>query len=389
MSIITGRNIFVKLYSNKKVVIADKLQDMGGGEIVLAQICKALKPDFVFTSTVNKKHDWKEILGVDNIITPFWGRFVQNRLIWFLFYPLACFLMSRIHISSKESILVYSSSISKFSQVTSDKRVVLYSNYPARGVFFPAEFFKSKLVLFFVSPLAKIFSIFEEKHIKKYQNIYVISDACSDAYKRAVDVNTTVINCPIDESFYDYYERSGKIYYSERLLSFEKPVFVLASRLVDWKGLEYVLEYFNGQGKYVLNIIGGGPLFEVYKNKYKNNCNFLGYLRAEEKIKVMDASCGLVFPSVQEWSLVTIEANSLGLPVLGVKCGATIETQVLHSQGKEFFTCVTFDDPTVNDLSNAMEDFIKIKWDSAVIHKHSIRFNPEMFRAKINKIMTS
>ena len=172
---------------------------MGGGETVLAQISEALQPELVFTSTVNDKHDWKKFLGVNKIVTPFWGRFVQNRFIWLLFYPVICFLMSRIYITSKNSIFVYSSSISKFAQVISDKRVVLYSNYPARGVFFPAEFFKSKLVLFFVKPLAKLFSLFEEKNIKKYENIYVISDACGDAYKRAVGVNATVINCPIDE----------------------------------------------------------------------------------------------------------------------------------------------------------------------------------------------
>jgi len=377
----------VKLYSKKIIVIADKLQDMGGGEIVLAQICKALNPDFVFTSTVNTKHDWKTILGVDNIVTPFWGRFIQNRFIWFLFYPLTCFLMSRIHIISKDSIFVYSSSISKFARVISDKRVVLYSNYPARGIFFPAEFFKSKPILFLVKPLAKLFSIFEEKNLKKYENIYVISNACSDAYKSVISVDTTVINCPIDESFYNYYEQSGKVNYSERLLKFERPVFVMASRLVDWKNVEYVLEYFNAQDKYELNIIGGGPLFHVYKNKYTNNCNFLGYLSADEKIKTMDASCGLVFPSVQEWSLVTIEANSLGLPVLGIKCGATKETQILYSENNSVSTCVTFDEPNVQELSYAMEQFINIKWDSGIIQKHSTIFSPEIFREKIVHIM--
>jgi len=43
----------VKVYSKNIIVVADKLQDMGGGEIVLSQICEALKPEIVITTSVN------------------------------------------------------------------------------------------------------------------------------------------------------------------------------------------------------------------------------------------------------------------------------------------------------------------------------------------------
>ena len=73
----------MKVYSKNIIVVADKLQDMGGGEIVLSQICEALKPGIVITTSVNDKHDWCKLLGNVEVLTPFWGRFVTNRYIWF------------------------------------------------------------------------------------------------------------------------------------------------------------------------------------------------------------------------------------------------------------------------------------------------------------------
>jgi len=379
----------MKVHSKKTIVIADKLQDMGGGETVLAQICEALNPEFVFTSTVNTKHDWKKILGVNKIVTPFWGIFVRNRFIWFLFYPLICFLMSRVRVSSDESIMVYSSTISKFAKIFSKKRVILYSNYPARGIFFPQEFFKSTVILFLVRPFVAIFKLFEQRCIKKYSNIYVISEACRDAYKNMMGIESTVLNCPTDNVFYDYYDKSKNTLYSERLLIGNKPTFVLVSRLVDWKNLEYVFKYFDEQNNFNLNVVGGGPLLENYRTNYNKNCKFLGYLSVEDKIKVMDASCGLVFPSVQEWSLVTIEANSLGLPVLGVECGATKETQIVYSDDSIPATCFTYETPDSQSLSRAIGEFMEIKWDSSAIHEHSNKFSPIVFRKKIKNIMSN
>lgn len=377
----------MKLHSKKIIVVADKLQDMGGGETVLAQICEALQPEIVFASTVSDKHDWKKFLGVNKIITPFWGGLVRNRFIWFVFYPVICFLMSRVRVSSDEPVIVYSSTLSKFAQISSKKRVVLYSNYPARGIFFPHEFFKSSIILFLVRPFVTLFRVFERNSIKKYKKIYVISETCKKAYNDTMGINPVVLNCPTDNEFYEYYEKSDHIQYSKRLLVGDKPTFVLVSRLVDWKNLEYVFRYFESQDKFKINIVGAGPLLEIYRNNYNRNCNFLGYMSVEDKIKVMDSSCGLVFPSVQEWSLVTIEANILGLPVLGVKCGATEETQTIYSEDNLPATCFVYESPESENLANAIEQFLSVNWDSSLIHSHSEKFSPRVFREKINIIV--
>ena len=377
----------MKLYAKGKIVVTDKLQDIGGAEIVLAQICESVKPEFVFTSTISNKHDWKKILGVNNIISPSWGILVRNRHVWFMLYPVICFLMSRVSLYSDESIFVYSSSASKHVNSHSKQKVVLYSNYPARGIFFPREFFKSSLILYFVYPLLVLFRSFEARCIKGYKKIYVISEVCREAYKKAVGVDSVVLNCPINNDYYSFFESSNHRPYPLGGTVNDKLTFVLVSRLVDWKNLDYVFNYFESQNKFKLLVVGDGPLMELYRKQHNKNCTFLGFLSSNEKMRVLTDSCGLVFPSVQEWSLVAIEANALGLPVIGVRCGGTVETQVEYTQSSVPATCIVYDTPDLDSLSSAMEQFLDVSWDSTFINYYSKRFKPSVFREEIKKII--
>ena len=372
----------MKVYSKNIIVVADKLQGMGGGEIVLSQICEALKPGIVITTSVNDKHDWCKLLGNVEVLTPFWGRFVTNRYIWFLFYPVICLLMRRVSVYSEKGVFVYSSSASKFLKAESRKKVILYSNFPARGVFFPEDFFKSRAVRFFIKPLIAVWRNYEIGCVKRYKDIYVISQACREEYKKLMNVESTVLNCPTDNRF-------SEIEIDNKLDKNYRHTFVLVSRLVDWKDLDYVFEYFESQSIFKLKIIGDGALFTYYRKKFNKNCSFLGYLETSEKISVMGSSYALIFPSVQEWSLVTIEASSLGLPVLGVKCAATTETQILFSNSKKSATCLAYKENSCDSLSAAMHEFISIDWDSDFIHQHSKKYSPREFRKKIKGMVVN
>jgi glycosyltransferase involved in cell wall biosynthesis len=380
----------MKVYSKKIIVVADKLQDMGGGEIVLSQICEALKPEMVITTSANDKYDWCKFLGGVEILTPFWGRFVTNRYVWFLFYPIICLLMRKVSVYSDKGVFVYSSSASKFIKAESRKKVILYSNFPARGVFFPGDFFKSRMVRFFIQPLIAVWRDYEIGCVKRYKDIYVISQACRKEYKKLMNVESTVLNCPTDNRFSEI-----EIDNTNHIKLYNNPdknyshTFVLVSRLVDWKGLDYVFEYFESQSIFNLKIIGDGALFTYYRKKFNKNCSFLGYLETSEKISVMRSSYALIFPSIQEWSLVTIEASSLGVPVLGVKCAATIETQVLFSDSNKLATCLTYEKNSCESLSAAMYEFISIDWDADFICQHSKKYSPREFRKKIKEIIVN
>jgi glycosyltransferase involved in cell wall biosynthesis len=69
-----------------------------------------------------------------------------------------------------------------------------------------------------------------------------------------------------------------------------------------------------------MNVIGTGPLEETLRKRYKDikNLKFLGYVSEEEKFLNLCKSHFLIVPSIREgWGIVVIEANELGVPVIG------------------------------------------------------------------------
>ncbi|HHI00154.1 MAG TPA: glycosyltransferase family 4 protein [Thermococcus litoralis] len=96
-------------------------------------------------------------------------------------------------------------------------------------------------------------------------------------------------------------------------------------------------EYFPSE-KFL--IVGDGPLMEELKSKAPPNVEFLGY--REDIENVLAESKILIVPSLREgFGLVVIEANSLGVPVVGRAVGGIKE---LIREGKNGYLFKDFDE---------------------------------------------
>lgn len=105
--------------------------------------------------------------------------------------------------------------------------------------------------------------------------------------------------------------------------------FVYIGRLIDWKGLNYLLEAFanyhkNYKGK--LTIIGDGPellkLKVMAKNLDLDNVQFTGFLPQKKCAELLENSTALILPSLYECGgAVVLEAMSAGKAVIAVDWG--------------------------------------------------------------------
>ncbi len=68
-------------------------------------------------------------------------------------------------------------------------------------------------------------------------------------------------------------------------------------------------------------VMGTGPLEEYLRSKYSHpDLHFLGFVPEEEKYRRLCQGHFLIVPSIREgWGIVVIEANMLGLPVIGYR----------------------------------------------------------------------
>ena len=327
-------------------IVVDKLQsDRGGAEKVLKELCYAFPDATIYTTTVDDIGKWTSDLSGARIIAPFWGALFRNRLVWFAFYPLICFLYSFIRIPKNSVVLVYSSSAGKFINLNG-ARAVLYTNFPARGIFAPELFFRNPFVR-------------------------TILD-------RECGVTSTVINCPISAHWFNSRQMLPKSGICKS--NYE---YVLISRLTHWKRIDYIFDYFEGQTKRKLHVIGTGELLESYKARYKRSCIFHGFLEESELKLQIQQFKALIFPTVQEWGLPLIEANACGLPVVAIKSTAVSETQIVVNSEFESGTCVVYDVPLIESIEGALDLVERVAWSRTEMLRNADRFHPELFHKQI------
>ena len=128
-----------------------------------------------------------------------------------------------------------------------------------------------------------------------------------------------------------------------------------------------------------LVIIGDGPerkKLEEIANGDKN-ITFLG--RQPDKIvrKYMSECKALLFPGLEDFGIVPVEAQACGRPVIAYGKGGALDTVV---DGK---TGVLFKEQTVESLKDAILKFETMSFDKQEIRKHALEFDEEVFQKKI------
>lgn len=110
-----------------------------------------------------------------------------------------------------------------------------------------------------------------------------------------------------------------------RELKIVNPVLLFVGRLVQEKGLTYLLSAFNEARKSLRNVhlvlVGDGPLRRELEHycavNSLDNVRFVGFVQPDQLPRYYAIADGLVLPSVREtWGFVVNEAMACGLPII-------------------------------------------------------------------------
>lgn len=109
-----------------------------------------------------------------------------------------------------------------------------------------------------------------------------------------------------------------------------RPQFVYAGRIEASKGVPDLLSAMRQRPQYDLLIAGDGSLLKPLRQEYADceHIRFLGMLPHEEISRLYLDATAVISPTwgPESFHLVTIEAMSLGIPVIGRRAGGSVET---------------------------------------------------------------
>lgn len=354
--------------SKSIAIVFDKLNEEGGGERVLGLILEAFPGAVLYTLNATPLKYWASKYKVE-IRTPFLGRIFVKRSVYFCLYPIACLIMRSL-IIQEHTAIYYTSSCGKFARSVAKKNI-LYSNYPARGIFEPYKFIQNKPILFLVNLLCVLFIPFEVMQYKKFNKIFSISELSRAKLQKYTGYRSRVINCPTN--FNVSFKKNQKTRNS----------FLLICRLQIEKNIMSLIEIISKM-PYNFRIVGTGQLLKKFLSSDYKNIKFLGYISDSELSNEYSTAQALIYGSDIEYSLTLIEALAHGLPIIALKNENTkamlIDKSIDTLNGEAIF----FDKVDESSIFKAINDFHSHKWNKEILKKRAENFSKQSF---INNII--
>ncbi len=191
-----------------------------------------------------------------------------------------------------------------------------------------------------------------------------------------------------------FYKREAKVIYPpvelasgiryQALKNRRKGYYLAGGRLARAKRIDLALKACN-RLKLPLKVFG--KAFADYGQKLKNiagpTIEFLGEVTDEQLASLYQGAKALIYPSQDEdFGIIAVEAQSFGIPVIGLNKGGVKETVI---DGK---TGILFDEPTVENLIKAIKrlSYQTIKGEDCI--ENAKRFSKERFKKEIRNFIS-
>lgn len=155
--------------------------------------------------------------------------------------------------------------------------------------------------------------------------------------------------------------------------------FLAASRLVQYKKMDLIVEAFSRMPEEKLVVIGDGPDMKKIKAKAAKNIEIIGYQPNEVLTDYMQRAKAFVFAANEDFGIIPVEAQACGTPVIAYGKGGARETVIDGETG------ILFDDQTTDGLISAVKKFQRTEpaLDPAGIRRNAERFGKERFKTEL------
>ena len=209
-----------------------------------------------------------------------------------------------------------------------------------------------------------------------------ISEFVKNRIQKFYGRNSTVIYPFADTDFYKPLENSPKA-----LLKKEESYFLAVSALVPYKRIHEIVKAFEMLDERLI-IVGDGPEKKKLMAQAKSNIQFTGWLSNDKLLHLYQNCEALIFPGVEDFGIVPVEAQACGKPVIALAEGGALETIAGFSSdiGKNPNSSPSglfFKNSGAENIAEAVRQFRQMKFDSDAIRKNSLRFSRAIFDKKI------
>lgn len=354
----------------KIAIIHYWLVRMRGGEKVIEALCELYPDADIFTHVVDQENISETILSHKVTKTfvsklPFATKWYKNYL---PFMPLA---LEQLDLSDYDLIISSESGPTKGVITRPDALHICYCHTPMRYVWdMYHQYRKDQFFLkrWLMTPLLHYIRNWDFISSARVDHYVANSNYVAKRIKKYYRRDATVINPPVETARFETDNHEKSDYY------------LLFGQLVTYKRADLAIEAFNQSGKSLI-VIGNGEMKEQLLKLAKPNINFKGWLNDDEITEYLQGAKALIFPGVEDFGIIPLEAMASGTPVIAYAEGGALETVIDQKTG------ILFEQQTSDCLNNAIDKFETCSFNKDELIYHASKFSSERFKQQIKSLV--
>jgi glycosyltransferase involved in cell wall biosynthesis len=354
-------------------LVHDWLTGMRGGEKVLAELCE-LFPDATVHTLVRREQSVSKAIESHPIRTSLIQRlpFARTHYRYYLpLFPLAARLLS----IEKPVDLVISSSHAAAKAIVPPPGAlhICYCHAPMRYIWddrgdyfkFGASRHARRLAL---APFKGWLRRWDRRTAERVDMFVANSAHVRDRIRAIYGRDATVVHPPVDTEYFT--PANGRRDGSG----------LVVSALVPYKRVDLAVHAFSTTNR-VLRVVGTGTERSALERIAGPSVEFLASVSDERLRELYRTSGMLVFPGLEDFGIVPVEAQACGLPVVAFGEGGASETVL------DGVTGVFFGEQSVSSLLEAIARRDELLFEPGDLRAHAERFGKARFRRQILDIV--
>ena len=190
--------------------------------------------------------------------------------------------------------------------------------------------------------------------------------------KRYYNRDSIVVYPPVDIEKYNSIERIPLDFY------------LFFGQLTDYKRADIAIEACIASGRKL--VVAGSGMNKKLIKMYKKSglVTFRGRISDEEILELYACARALLFPGIEDFGIIPVEANAAGCPVIAYRKGGVLDTI------KENVTGIFFDEQNCDSLIKALDKFESIEdifKERSPFNIHVQQFSRNSFKENIHTII--
>ena len=349
------------------------LVTMRGGEKVLETLCKMFPEADIYTNVYNPDVV-SDIIRSHKVYTTKINKFPMARKLYQKYMPFMPKALMELDLTGYDLIISSESGPAKGVCPAPDAFHICYCHTPMRYLWdMYHEYFKKSnpLVKFFMKkmiPGLRLWDISSSNLVDYFvANSHYVASRINRYYKR----NAEVVYPPCAIEKYIDNPRNPEDFY------------LFFGQLVGYKRADLAIEACIKSGRKIV-VIGDGKSKKAAEYTKSGLVTFTGRVSDQAIADYLSKAKALLFPGIEDFGIIPVEANAAGCPVLAYKKGGALDSI------KENVTGMFFDEQTTDSLIKCMDSFEKRQSDfndRKAFTEHVQQFSENEFIKKINFIV--